>query len=191
MRYHLLFTCFFLMALSCSQTPVGAQNNDLTTANDSLTPDQKAQLAVLKSYDQKLQTQPDSVTAAEALEIAEAFLDFYKAHIGLHEGIQYLYKAGEINISQPGRALFGIGYFAEIFEVYPEHPLAPNALFMTGLAFDEMVGDKTRAAQVYQIFIDTYPNHELVAEARNLIQLHEAPADELEMVKAWMEKAKK
>jgi TolA-binding protein len=191
MKNYLLLFALFVMAVGCGQNPAEAQTNAATTSTDSISTLQKQQLAQLQILDQKIQQKGDSLLATEALEIASQFVEFYQENPQLEAAIPYLYKAAEINMSQPGRALYGIGYFAEIFEKHPDHPLAPHAVFLTGLTFDEVLGEKERAVEIYKAFIDKYPKHELVPEAVNLISLHQSAGDELDQVKGWLEKTKK
>lgn len=191
MKNYLLLFAFFLMVVGCGQNPVEAQTNETPTATDSITDVQQKQLEHLRNLDLKIQQMGDSLSGTDALAIAAQFVEFYQENPDLDAALPYLYKAAEINISQPGRALYGIGYFAEIFEKHPNHPLAPHAVFMTGLTFDEVLGEKERAVQVYEAFIDKYPEHELVKEAVNLIGLHQSAGDELDQVKGWLEKTKK
>jgi hypothetical protein len=152
--------------------------------NDTLS--KQKELELLLEWDREVQTNPEAVTDVRALEIAERFRLFAQNNPDDEQTVPLMFKAAELFISQPGKALYGIELFARIHKDYPTHPLAPNAYFMMAMTFDAILQDSDRALMLYEGFLQQYPNHELAAEVQNLIALKKSPDGELEQVREWM-----
>lgn len=102
----------------------------------------------------------------------------------------YWYRAGEIARNVPGKELYAVNYFANVFEAHPEHPLAAQAVFMTGVSFDQF-GDDERAAKSFRYFLDTYPQHEWAPEAEALWIMNTDTTDLSVKVDEWLEREEK
>jgi outer membrane protein assembly factor BamD (BamD/ComL family) len=104
----------------------------------------------------------------------------------------YLMKSADIQRHIPGKALLAIKKYITLTSLYPKHKLAPIAMFMSGLTFDENLNDKPRAALVYEDFIKKYPNHEMAAEATNLLALAQnTESTDLDQVHEWQKQENK
>ncbi len=101
----------------------------------------------------------------------------------------YAYRAGDISMNRSGKELYAVDYYMTVHDDHEEHPLAPQALFMVGMAFDQL-GDKDRAVRSFQYFTRTYPDHEWVEQANEMIVLNTDTADLEDQVKGWLERSK-
>jgi mannosyltransferase len=63
-----------------------------------------------------------------------------------------------------------IEYYRKLIEQYPEHELAPQALFMIVFVYGEIIGDTASAVAAYKELLDTYPHSDVVESATWSIQ---------------------
>lgn len=54
----------------------------------------------------------------------------------------------------------GLRLFENLYQNYPDHELAAFALFHMGFTYDNYIGDKQKALQLYDEFAKAYPKHE-------------------------------
>lgn len=56
--------------------------------------------------------------------------------------------------------------YDELVKKYPESHNAPQCLFMVGYLHANHLGDMKKAREAYELFLEKYPNHALVKDAR-------------------------
>ncbi len=80
----------------------------------------------------------------------------------------YLFKAAEIT-----RALKSYGKTISLYDwittYYPNHKHAPMALFLKGFLLENDLKNPDKAKEIYQSFIDRYPNNAMVNDVKFLI----------------------
>lgn len=103
---------------------------------------------------------------------------------------EYLIRAADIMKELPLLRLKSINVYYRVFTDYPKHELAPKAIFMMGFVFDEKYHDKIRANKSYNFFLETFPDHKLAAEVKNLQAVLNNKKNELEQVRVWLDEAK-
>ncbi len=59
-----------------------------------------------------------------------------------------------------------IEYFEKLLEEFPEHELAPRALYMIGFVHAEMLKDSVTAIAIFRELIDKYPSSDLAETAK-------------------------
>ncbi len=59
-----------------------------------------------------------------------------------------------------------IEYYEKLLEEFPEHKLAPQALYMIGFVYAEMLGDSVSAVAMFRELINKYPSSEIVETAK-------------------------
>lgn len=123
-------------------------------------------------------------------QMIDAYIGYAKKFEADTASIVYWYKAGEIAQNIPGKELYAVSYFANIFEDHPNHVLAPQAVFLSGVAFDKL-GDKERAARSFEHFLEAYPSHDWAPDAQAMLQMSTDTTDLDTQVKAWLENANK
>lgn len=99
----------------------------------------------------------------------------------------WMFKSAEVEMNRPGRSLHAVEKFLRFKNTYTEHPKAPEAAFLVGMIFDGM-GDKARATKAFSGFLEEYPGHPLAKDAKALLEMNSPEADELSLVKSWLEK---
>jgi len=115
-------------------------------------------------------------------EVAENLLVAYDRFIQ-HESFyseakEYMFKSGELcrALNRPHEA---IRYFNLLLDRDPKYKLAPPALFYKALVVGDMLHEDEHAKQLYQEFIDTYPDHPLVESAKASIELQGKDLNEI------------
>ena len=122
-------------------------------------------------------------------EVAENLLIAYDRFIdkddyyNIHK--EYMFKAGEIcrALNWPYDA---IRYFNMLLEKDPDYKLAPEALFYKAATVGDMLNEHDEAKRLYQDFVDTYPDHPFVENAKGSIQIE--GRDLKDVIKEFKEK---
>lgn len=70
-------------------------------------------------------------------------------------------------------------YYGEVFNKYPNSKAAPKALFMSGFIYANELHNFTEAKKIYEKFLETYPNDELVSSAKEEINNLGVPAEKI------------
>ncbi len=134
------------------------------------------------------QTRKDTLmNMALADSLTSAYLQYADERPEDSLSVIYLSRAADIFKEMPRKGLKAINVYNRIEHEYPEHPMAGRSVFMIGFVYDERYQDKERARKAYEYFIETYPEHELVPEARNLLILLQDSLSEEEMVARWLQ----
>ena len=84
------------------------------------------------------------------------------------EAPSYLYEAGKTAgyIRAFPKA---VELYEWIYNKYPEHKNAPQALFMMGFTYDNEIGDSEKAKTLYADFISKYPEDDFADDAKFLL----------------------
>ncbi len=146
--------------------------------------------AEIQSMEQQIQ-QDEELDTALARSITAAYLEYGETHPKDSLSPYYLGKAADIYKEVPGGALKAVNVYNSILHLYPGHPLEARSVFMIGYVFDEKLNDRERAVKSYRHFLKEYPNHQLAADARNLLQMAEDTLTDEEMVAKWLEQGSK
>ena len=92
------------------------------------------------------------------------------------ESTDYLFKAAEISMNI-GNHMEAIQLFDRFRIDYPDNEKAPTALFFKGFIYDDRLKDLPAAEEVYNEFLQTYPNHELADDVQAM-KRHLGKSDE-------------
>jgi len=81
----------------------------------------------------------------------------------------FLFKSANLamNAANPQGA---ISRFDLLIRNYPSNPKAPVCLFFKGYIYENMLKDLGKAKEAYLLFIEKYPDHELIKDAKMSIQ---------------------
>ena len=63
-----------------------------------------------------------------------------------------------------------IDYYGKLVELYPEHELADEALFMQGFVYSEEFGDGPGAARCFRRLRENYPDSEFLEDAEFMLK---------------------
>lgn len=115
-----------------------------------------------------------------------AYADFAKAFPEDSLSPIYAYRAGSIALNVPQKEYYAVDYFVSVYQDYPEHPLAAQALFMTGVSFDQ-AQDKERASKTFKHFLEVFPEHPWASEAQAMLILNSDTVDLESQVESWLQ----
>ena len=135
-----------LIFISCSSKK---SDEELFNEAKKNTEEEKIPEAVA-SYEELLNEYPDSKIVPEALTNLAAI---------------YQNKLVK-NISESESLLEAAKLFRRIYDDYPESEFAPMGLFMAGFVLANELNMYNEATENYNLFMDTFPEHDLAASAK-------------------------
>ncbi|TSA32346.1 MAG: hypothetical protein D4R64_16325 [Porphyromonadaceae bacterium] len=135
-----------------------------------------------KIFGDSTATIPDQKTG---MEMIQAYTDYANAWPKDTISAEFLFKGAEIamNLDQSGMA---IEYYNRILLSYPKFNKRPYCIFLQAFILENQMNQYDQARARYQEFIDKYPDHILVKDARASIENMGKPIEEL--IKQWDEK---
>lgn len=105
--------------------------------------------------------------------IARAYVDACEAFVLVFPkdpaAVDYLQKASEMarTLQDVEKAL---NLYDWIIDGYPQHPKAPQALFLKAFTFDNNLQDYDNARKYYELFLERYPDDDFADDTRFLLQ---------------------
>jgi outer membrane protein assembly factor BamD (BamD/ComL family) len=138
-----------------------------------------------KIYRDSTATIPDLKTG---MEMIQAYADYANTWPKDTISAEYLFKGAEIamNLNQSAMA---IEYYNRILLSYPAFRKRPYCVFLQAYILENQLNQYDQAKARYQEFIDKYPDHVLVKDARASIENMGKPIEEL--IKEWDQKNSK
>ena len=132
-----------------------------------------------KIFGDSTATLPDQKTG---MEMIQAYADYANAWPKDTISAEFLFKGAEIamNLNQSGMA---IEYYNRILLYYPGFKKRPYCVFLQAFILENQMNQYDQAKARYQEFIDKYPDHILVKDARASIDNMGKPIEEL--IKEW------
>lgn len=141
-----IFSFVVLLMVSCSSK---LSDKELLDKGNSEIHQEKVPEAVA-SFEELLNEYPDSKLAPEALvQLATIYQNKLIKNISEEESI----KKAVMN-------------FRKIYDDYPESDAAPKGLFMAGFLLANELRDYEQATEVYNLFLEKFPDSELAVSAR-------------------------
>ncbi|GAB5557908.1 MAG: hypothetical protein SchgKO_21210 [Schleiferiaceae bacterium] len=175
-----LFTVF----TACNSQTEGESNSDQTAETEAnLETDEKSEVTLeeLRAIDAELMQSKELDPEFGTLAMGK-FIKYVRANPQDTLNPLFTYKAAHIARNVPGKGLKAIQYFTEVYETYPNHELAPEAMLMAGMVWDENYNDPDRAIQYFQKVIETYPDHYTAINAQHLIEMRKKEETDLDWV---------
>jgi len=146
MKSAIPFILIAFIFISCSSKK---SEEELFSEAKTNTEEEKIPEAVA-SYEELLREYPDSKVAPEALRnLAVIYQNKLVKNISETESLQEAAKL-----------------FRQIYDDYPESEFAPMGLFMTGFVLANDLNMYNEATETYNLFMETFPEHELAASAK-------------------------
>jgi outer membrane protein assembly factor BamD (BamD/ComL family) len=161
-----------LMTLGCGQ---GAEKKKLTD---------RIAAGEAKIFGDSLSTIPDQNTG---MEMIQAYTDFANEFPDDTASAEYLFKGAEIAMNMKMSAM-AIEYYRRIIDSYPNYSKVAYCLFLQAFILENDLKQYDQAKQVYQDFVNKYPNHVLAKDALASIQNMGKPIEEL--IKEWEQQNK-
>lgn len=81
-----------------------------------------------------------------------------------------LVKAGNMAKSIRGFGPKAVGLYDWLLMAQPDHERAPQAMFLKAFTYDNEIGDKAKAEELYKKFIEKYPNDGFADDAKLLLE---------------------
>ena len=124
----------------------------------------------LKAAEATLFNEDHSVNKETAPQVAEKYCLFVKQNPNDSTAPRWLYNAMEINVLM-GKSDKSIELGDQLMADYPQSPWAPMSLFLlASYVYNDQLNDTAQAHVTFQRLIDTYPDHELVDDAKKSIE---------------------
>ena len=103
--------------------------------------------------------------------------EFIRAYPDAEQIPELLFKSGEV-LNGLGAHLKSAKAFHKVHTQFPNSKVAPIALFHQAHCF-EALDKRLTAKNTYEDFIERYPNHPYVSQAKGMIQILNLSDDEL------------
>ncbi|MCB0806688.1 MAG: tetratricopeptide repeat protein [Bacteroidales bacterium] len=159
----------FVLILACSSEKENMLA-DIKQTEDSLFADET------KMIDRKL--------AGELVDKYVAYADAYPED---PQTPQILFKAGDLSMNM-NMSRKAIQIFDRVMNNYPDYEKTPQCLFLKGYIYENDLKDLKTAKQIYEDFLDKYPDDEFADDAEISIKnLGKSPE---ELIREFEEKAK-
>ncbi|MDD4150582.1 MAG: hypothetical protein PHE33_11215 [Bacteroidales bacterium] len=162
-KYFLLpIILLFIVSIACNRT--------------QLTEQQKLEKEISK-FEEDLHNdiEPDR---EKALEMIAKYLEYVEQYPDDSLCPEYLFKSAEIamNFSQPHNS---IRYLTQIEDNYLRYPKYPTVIFMKAFVYDNHIKDIEKAKTYYLRYVEKYPNHTFVTDAKAAVMFMGLTDDEL------------
>jgi len=121
----------------------------------------------------------------QANELVNAYTEFVENFPEDELSAEYLYRAAEIcrSIKDSQKA---IDLYQKLVVEYEDFEKTPYCQFLIGFTYDNDLKDMLKAEENYELFINKYPEHEFVKDAKVLLEnLGKSPE---ELIRSFEEK---
>lgn len=152
---------------------------------DSCTSEKERLSEAIKSGEQKLfRDSTLNLNDSVALKVLESYLSYVRKFKDDSLAAEYLFKAADLS-NGLHRTKESIDLYAKLIADYPGFKKAAAALFMQGFLYETALGDKAKAEEVYQKFLEKYPDHPLAQSAKASYQQLKAGISDEEMIRMF------
>jgi tetratricopeptide (TPR) repeat protein len=165
-RFALLMITLAVLAVQCSQDP-------------------KARIEKLEKKMAADDFRFDQEGMKVANDLIAAYVEYADSNKTSPDAPAFLFNAGNLamNLNQPEKSL---ELFNRTIYSYPDFEKAADCLFLMGFIYENQLQNYGKAIEIYEAFIDKYPDHAFADDARVSIDNMGKPLDEL--VKEFEEK---
>jgi len=139
---------------------------------------QKKALDRVLDLETKLMQAQDTASNVDlAKEVLEAYSQFLKAYPNAENNPEILFKSGEV-LKGLGEYLQSAEAFYYVHTKFPDSELAPLALFQQADCFEAM-NQRLIAKNTYEEFMNRYPDHPYLDQAKGMMRLLHFSDEEL------------
>lgn len=177
--FYLILLSSLFIGCSSSDDEANTSPNVVKVAPEDLIDTYEERVGEIEKYNSMMLN--DSLTfdpkiAKDLIKAYEGFID--SEYNFKSEAKEYMFKTGELYmaLNKPHEA---IKYFNMLLDRDPGYKLAPAALFYKASTIGDMLKEHDEAKKLYQEFIDTYPDHELLESAKASISIEGKDLNEL------------
>lgn len=166
-----------LGAASCSSS--GEETSDVNDAKELLSEIESIEGRMLK-------TMPDADTAL-ASQAIEKMLKYSELFPQDTVSAHFLIKAANLFLLFPDKELEALRQLQIVYTRFAGQPYAAQALFLSGLIYDNNLRQPQQAIRMWEQLVDTYPQHPLAGQASSLLKITDTdPNNDLEMIERWL-----
>jgi outer membrane protein assembly factor BamD (BamD/ComL family) len=119
----------------------------------------------ITKLEKEISARPGKPDSTKAEILALAYSDFARQFSKDSLSPDYLLKAGGL-LMNTGDALKAITALDQVTVKYASSKQAPQALFLQGFIYENMVMNIPKAGQLYREFLTRYPKHDLADDAQ-------------------------
>jgi tetratricopeptide (TPR) repeat protein len=116
--------------------------------------------------DMKTAAKVDTVAVTELLSAYQNFATKYPKDSLAPD---YLYKAAGLAVGF-SRGVQAVELYETILNTYPGYKRAPECYFMEAFAYENVIGNSSKASEYYNKFLAKYPEHDLADDALSAIK---------------------
>lgn len=158
----LVFCLLFLSLLACEPAP----------------PNQDAIQQEIASLESDLRGNIANLDTGKALKAVDLYLQFQRLYPKDSLSPEYLFKAADVSRGT-GRFEQALQLLKSFELAYPGHPRRAVCIFLQGYIYQNDLSSFALADQAYQRFLNSFPNHPLAQEARNMQAMMAIPENEV------------
>jgi TolA-binding protein len=120
-----------------------------------------------------------------ANELVKEYIDYANSHKDSPEAPEYLYSAADMSLNI-GKSKEALDLYNQIIYKYPDFAKAPECLFLVGYIYENYFQQYGKAKEIYESFLQKYPNHEFADDAK--ISIENMGKSPEELIKSFEEK---
>ncbi|PCJ83416.1 MAG: hypothetical protein COA57_11320 [Flavobacteriales bacterium] len=128
----------------------------------------------------------DQLNESVANQVIQAYKEYADKFPNDSIAPDYLFKAGEVSIGLR-QYTSAISFLERLNEHHPKYAKAPECFFLIAFVYDAYLSRKGKAKEMYEKFIEQYPDHHFADDAKASIE-HMNMSDE-DLIKMFQEKA--
>jgi outer membrane protein assembly factor BamD (BamD/ComL family) len=102
-------------------------------------------------------------------ELIQAYQEYAEKHKNSPDAPEYLYKAADMSLNTNNGKL-ALDLYNRIIYQYPDFRKVPECLFLMGYIYENYLQELGKAKEIYETFLQKYPDHDFADDARISIQ---------------------
>lgn len=102
-------------------------------------------------------------------DLINAYIQYAEDHKTAAESPEFLYNAAELSLNL-NRAEQALSLYNRIIYQYPEFDKVPECLFLVAFIYENNLQNFGKAKELYEAFIERYPDHDFADDAAISIQ---------------------
>lgn len=120
----------------------------------------------ITKLEKEISAQAGTPDSAKVVKLTTAYREFAARFEKDSLAPAYLLRAGGLFMNV-GNALKAVESLDQVTEKYGSSSQAPQALFLEGFIFENMLGNLSKAKELYSQFLMRYPEHNLADDAQS------------------------
>jgi TolA-binding protein len=102
-------------------------------------------------------------------ELVREYINFAESHKDSPEAPDFLYKAADLSLNT-NKSKQALDLYNRIIYQYPDFKKVPECLFLMGYINENYFQDLGKAKEIYESFLQKYPDHDFADDARISIE---------------------